>query len=128
MMADKAAQHPSKSLNIDLSSSVRGPEQDPTSQPIAETLSQALLNGFDAFSVNCDWPPQTSAMLCARPMKWGATAAAVWAAGDRPRGTVGKVWVGTKYNRPRLTTARRRAPALSLRAAPRTGVGDVPTA
>ena len=58
----------------------------------------------------------------------GATAAAVWAAGDRSRGTVGEVWVGTKYNRPRLTTARRRAPALSLRAAPRTSVGDVPTA
>ena len=72
MMADKAAQHPSKSLNIDLSSSVRGPEQDPTSQPIVETLSQAILNEFDAFSVNCDWPRQTSAMLCARPMKWAA--------------------------------------------------------
>ena len=76
MMADKAAQHPSKSPNIDLSSSVRGPEQDPTSQPIAETLSQALLNGFDAFTMNCDWPPQTSAMLCARPMKWGAASRA----------------------------------------------------
>ena len=72
MMADKAAQHPSKSLNIDLSSSVRGPEQDPTSQPIVETLSQAILNEFDAFSVNCDRPQQTSAMLCARPMKWAA--------------------------------------------------------
>ena len=72
MMADKAAQHPSKSLNIDLSSSVRGPEQDPTSQPMAETLSEALLNGCNAFRVNCDWPPQTSAMLCARPMKWEA--------------------------------------------------------
>ena len=58
----------------------------------------------------------------------GATAAAVWAAGDRPRGTVGEVWVGTKYNRPHPTTARRRAPALSLRAAPRTSVGDVSTA
>ena len=72
--------------------------------------------------------PLPPLVLLNRTRMRGATAAAVWAAGDRPRGTVGEVWVGTKYNRPRLTTARRRAPALSLCAAPRSGVGDVPTA
>ena len=56
--ADKASQDHSKSVNIDLSSSDRGPEQDPTSQPIAAGLSQAVLIEVDVFGVNPDWPPE----------------------------------------------------------------------
>ena len=56
--ADKASQDHSKSVNIDLSSSDRGPEQDPTSQPMAAGLSQAVLIEVDVFGVNPDWPPE----------------------------------------------------------------------
>ena len=81
-----------------------------------------------AAALGADGRPREILVLLNRTRIWRGPAAAGWAAGDRSRGTVGEVWVGTKYNRPRLTTARRRAPALSLRAAPRTSVGDVPTA
>ena len=48
----------SQTVNLDLSSSDRGPEQDPTSQPIAAGLSQAVLIEVDVFGVNPDWPPE----------------------------------------------------------------------
>ena len=54
--ADKAQICHCNTVNLDLSSSDRGPVQESLSPTIAAGLSRAVLNGYNVFGVNCEWP------------------------------------------------------------------------